>query len=253
MFTLIATGTLAAWTFSMVALLAPRAVGTTDLYFEAAAVIIALVLAGQVLELRARRRTGDALRALMDLAPAVAWKIDNNGAAAEVPLFEISPGDLLRFVKNRLEKGRTPRVLLYAHGGLVSERAAIQRTSEYLERFLEQDIYPLSFLWKTDAWTTLSNLLADAFKSRRAEGLLDAAKDIQRAFARSVSRSVMGARGRTDVDTTYDSSVDEQVGQVLPNDPGWHLLEYGTASQPPTRQIMHAVEAAGYTFVDGGR
>jgi hypothetical protein len=83
--------------------------------------------------------------------------------------------------------------------------------------------------------------------------LLDAAKDIQRAFARSVSRSVMGARGRTDVATTYDSSVDEQVGQVLPNDPGWHLLEYGTASQPPTRQIMHAVEAAGYTFVDGGR
>jgi hypothetical protein len=92
-------------------------------------------------------------------------------------LQEVVRGDLLRFVQDRIEKGRRPRVLLYAHGGLVSERAAIQRTSEYLERFLEQDIYPLSFLWKTDAWTTLSNLLADAFKSRRAEGLLDAAKD----------------------------------------------------------------------------
>ena len=96
MFTLIATGTLAAWSFSMVALLAPHAVGTTDLYFEAAAVIITLVLAGQVLELRARRRTGDALRALMDLAPAVAWKIGNNGTVGEVPLSEVSPGDLLR-------------------------------------------------------------------------------------------------------------------------------------------------------------
>ncbi len=83
--------------------------------------------------------------------------------------------------------------------------------------------------------------------------LLDAARDIQRAFYRGVSRSVMGARSRTDVATTYDRAVDEQVGQVLPNDPGWHLLEYGTASQPATRQIMHAVEAAGFTFVDGGR
>lgn len=96
MFTLIATGTLAAWTFSMVALLAPRAVGTADLYFEAAAVIITLVLAGQVLELRARRRTGDALRALMDLAPVVAWKIGKDGTAAEVPLSDVLPADLLR-------------------------------------------------------------------------------------------------------------------------------------------------------------
>lgn len=95
----------------------------------------------------------------------------------DADLREIVRGDLARFVESRRSAGRRPRVLLYAHGGLVSERAAVQRTSEYLERFLEQDIYPLSFLWKTDAWTTLSNLLEDAFKRRRAEGLLDAAKD----------------------------------------------------------------------------
>jgi len=96
MFTLIAIGTLAAWAFSMVALLAPHVVGTTDLYFEAAAVIITLVLAGQVMELRARQRTGHALRALMDLAPATAFKLQNDSSFREVPLDEVQVGDVLR-------------------------------------------------------------------------------------------------------------------------------------------------------------
>ena len=96
MFTLIAMGTLAAWGFSVAALLAPRTLGTRDLYFEAAAVIITLVLAGQVMELRARRRTGNALRALMDLAPATAWKLQNDSSFREVPLDEVIAGDILR-------------------------------------------------------------------------------------------------------------------------------------------------------------
>jgi len=96
MFTLIAMGTLAAWGFSVAALLPPHALGTHDLYFEAAAVIITLVLAGQVMELRARRRTGDALRALMDLAPATAWKLQNDSSFREVPLAEVIAGDILR-------------------------------------------------------------------------------------------------------------------------------------------------------------
>jgi Cu+-exporting ATPase len=89
-------GTLAAWGFSVAALLAPHALGTHDLYFEAAAVIITLVLAGQVMELRARRRTGNAMRALMDLAPATAWKLQNNNSFREVPLDEVIAGDVLR-------------------------------------------------------------------------------------------------------------------------------------------------------------
>jgi len=96
MFTLIAIGTLAAWTFSMVALLAPHAVGTHDLYFEAAAVIITLVLAGQVMELRARQRTGHALRALLDLAPATAFQLQNDSSFREVPLDQVHVGDVLR-------------------------------------------------------------------------------------------------------------------------------------------------------------
>ncbi len=58
--------------------------------------IITLVLAGQVMELRARRRTGNALRALMDLAPATAWKLQNDSSFREVPLDQVTTGDILR-------------------------------------------------------------------------------------------------------------------------------------------------------------
>jgi hypothetical protein len=69
------------------------------------------------------------------------------------------------------------RLLLYAHGGLVSEKDALQRISEYLPALIENEVYPLAFIWKTDFWSTLSNMLRDVFASRRPEGLLDAAKD----------------------------------------------------------------------------
>ena len=71
----------------------------------------------------------------------------------------------------------TKRILLYAHGGLVNEKGAIQRVAEYRSHLLEAEVYPLAFIWKTDFWTTLCNLLEDAMNRRRPEGLLDAAKD----------------------------------------------------------------------------
>lgn len=69
------------------------------------------------------------------------------------------------------------RLLLYAHGGLVSETNAIQRVADYRSRFLESEIYPLAFVWNTDAWTTLTNILKEAVRKRKPEGFLDAAKD----------------------------------------------------------------------------
>ncbi len=103
MFTLIAIGTGAAYAYSLVAVLAPglfpaafRDVhGAVPVYFEAAAVIIVLVALGQVLELRARERTGDALRALLDLAPRTARRVTSSGDE-EVPLEEVEKGDRLR-------------------------------------------------------------------------------------------------------------------------------------------------------------
>jgi Cu+-exporting ATPase len=103
MFTLIALGTGVAWLYSIVGALAPQLFpasfrsmhGSVGLYFEAAAVIVTLVLLGQVLELRARERTGSAIRALLDLAPKTAHRIEN-GRERTVPLSEVRAGDLLR-------------------------------------------------------------------------------------------------------------------------------------------------------------
>jgi Cu+-exporting ATPase len=104
MFTLIAIGTGAAWTYSVVAALAPGIFpasfrgpeGEVAVYFEAAAVIVTLVLLGQVLELRARSRTGAAIRALLGLAPRTARRLIEDGGEEDVPLEEVQAGDRLR-------------------------------------------------------------------------------------------------------------------------------------------------------------
>lgn len=69
------------------------------------------------------------------------------------------------------------RLLLYAHGGLVPEEAAVQRVADYRSALLEAQVYPVSFIWKTDFWTTLKYILEDGLRRRRPEGILDAAKD----------------------------------------------------------------------------
>jgi heavy metal translocating P-type ATPase len=104
MFTLIAIGVGAAYAYSVVATLAPGffpeafrgPAGEVGVYFEVAAVIVVLVLLGQVLELRARERTGGALRALLDLAPQTARRLTRDGGEEEVPLDRVQAGDRLR-------------------------------------------------------------------------------------------------------------------------------------------------------------
>ena len=103
MFTLIALGTGTAYTYSAIATVVPRifpasfrAGGEVEVYFEAAAVIVTLVLLGQVLELRARGRTGAAIRALLGLAPRSAIRLNPDGSEEEVPLQEVQEGNRLR-------------------------------------------------------------------------------------------------------------------------------------------------------------
>jgi Cu+-exporting ATPase len=104
MFTLIGLGVAVAYLYSLVATLAPGlfpaafrdAEGHVAVYFEAAGVIVALVLLGQVLELRARNRTGQALRSLLGLAPTHALKVTPCGHEKEIPLQDVKPGDTLR-------------------------------------------------------------------------------------------------------------------------------------------------------------
>jgi len=104
MFTLIAIGTGVAWLYSIVATLMPdvfpeafrRQDGSVPVYFEAAAVITVLVLLGQVLELRAREKTGGAIKALLNLSPKTARRINTDGSEEDIPLGHVHTGDLLR-------------------------------------------------------------------------------------------------------------------------------------------------------------
>lgn len=104
MFTLIAMGVGVAYAYSVVATLAPGIFpptfrshdGAVAVYFEAAAVITVLVLLGQVLELRAREATSGAIKALLELAPKTARRVDDNGSDHEVPIDSLNVGDKLR-------------------------------------------------------------------------------------------------------------------------------------------------------------
>ena len=104
MFTLIAMGVGVAYTYSAVATIVPQVFppsmrgmhGQPEVYFEAAAAIIALVLLGQVLELKARSRTSSAIRALLDLSPKLARIMRDDGSEYDVPLEQVKVGDKLR-------------------------------------------------------------------------------------------------------------------------------------------------------------
>ena len=104
MFTLIGLGVGVAYIYSVTALLAPGIFppvmqmggGFVDVYFEAAAVITALVLLGQVLELRARSRTNEAIKLLLGMAPKTARKVMDDGTEVDVPLEDVQTGDTLR-------------------------------------------------------------------------------------------------------------------------------------------------------------
>jgi P-type Cu+ transporter len=104
MFTLIALGVGAAYLYSLIAVLAPQVFpgdlrdmrGQAGIYFEAAAVIVVLVLLGQVLELKARERTGGAIRALLGMAPRIAHRVADDGEESDIPLEDCRIGDRLR-------------------------------------------------------------------------------------------------------------------------------------------------------------
>ncbi len=104
MFTLIGLGVSVAYVYSLIAVFFPQIFpetmrspqGTVGVYFEAAAVIVTLILLGQVLELKARSRTGAAIKALLGLAPKTARKINEDGTEVDIPLEHVQVGDVLR-------------------------------------------------------------------------------------------------------------------------------------------------------------
>jgi hypothetical protein len=102
-------------------------------------------------------------------------QLDEHGDIGTSPdmVREIFQEDFLRITAGWKKK----RLVLYAHGGLVGEEAALQRVSDYRKATLQAECYPLAFIWKSDYWTTLKNMLLDATQRRRPEGFLDSTKD----------------------------------------------------------------------------
>lgn len=107
--------------------------------------------------------------------------IGNDGELRETGTFGTSEGQVRSLFEEDFpritKKWKKKRLLLYAHGGLTSEESAIQRVADYREGSLDHEIYPLAFVWKSDFWTTMKNILRDAISRRRPEGFLDATKD----------------------------------------------------------------------------
>lgn len=115
-----------------------------------------------------------------DLRPHII-SLGNDGRLSTSGPFGTTPEHLAEiFTRDfpRVTEGwKKKRLLLYAHGGLVSEQSAAQRVADYREALLKAEVYPVSFVWKTDYWTTLTNILRDAISRRRPEGFVDDAKD----------------------------------------------------------------------------
>ena len=118
--------------------------------------------------------------AFADLAPHVI-SLGNNGALRTSGTYGTSEEDvehiLTDAIPSTLANWGKKRLLIYTHGGLVSENNAVQRVADYRSALLQQEIYPLALIWKTDFWTTLTNILKDALSRQRPEGFLDSAKD----------------------------------------------------------------------------
>ena len=141
---------------------------------------------GAPIELRARASVAYGIGAaaqgtrsylFCDLRPHII-SLGNNGQLRTDGTYGTSEDDVAEIFSHiaRQPSGRQ-RLLLYAHGGLVPEDSAIQKVADLRKALLDAGVYPLSLIWKTDFWTTLSNILQDAVSRRRPEGFLDATKD----------------------------------------------------------------------------
>ena len=115
-----------------------------------------------------------------DLRPHII-SLGNDGALRPGGDYGTSPAELRQIFEIDMPRAMADwpckHVLLYAHGGLVDERSAIQRMADYRSAMLASHIYPIGFVWNTDYWSTISNILQDATRRRRPEGVLSAAKD----------------------------------------------------------------------------
>jgi hypothetical protein len=152
----------------------------TDVWVARLAVPITLQTGKASATTRSSAQTTPEAYSFADLRPHVI-SLGNDGAlrasgpfgTTRADVDEIATADLPRITAG----WRRKRILVYAHGGLVTEAAAHQRLADFRAALLPAEIYPLGLVWRTDYLSTVANILRDAFDRRRPEGALDAAKD----------------------------------------------------------------------------
>jgi hypothetical protein len=153
----------------------------TDVWVARLGAPVKLMDATSYATAHARTSGQSAAYSYIDLRPHLV-SVGNNGklrpggdyGTTEEEIAAIFASDIPEYFS---KSGKTPRLLLFAHGGLTDEETAVQRVAEYRAALLAEGIYPLAFVWHTDFWTTISNILEDSVRRRRPEGLLDSAKD----------------------------------------------------------------------------
>lgn len=105
----------------------------------------------------------------------------NDGALLDTGSYALTPEGVRSIVRDQLPRTvkswPKKRVMLYAHGGLVSQDSALQYAANYREACLKAQVYPIAFIWRSDFWTTIGDILQDAVSTRKTEGFLDATKD----------------------------------------------------------------------------
>jgi pimeloyl-ACP methyl ester carboxylesterase len=112
-----------------------------------------------------------------DLRPHII-SVGNNGLLRTDGTYGTSADDVKEIFHHIAQQAKQRQhLLLYAHGGLVAEDSAIQKIADLRAPLLDAGVYPISIIWKTDFWTTVKNILADAIAKRRPEGFLDSSKD----------------------------------------------------------------------------
>jgi hypothetical protein len=161
-----------------------------------------------------------------------------------VDVEEIIKTDFPRITKTWPKK----RILLYAHGGLVDEGSSVQRVADYRTAMLDAEVYPLAFIWKSDYWTTLTNILKDALSRRRPEGVLDMAKDFMLDrlddLLEPLARSLTGK-------AAWDEMKENAIWATAKDEGGAQLaLEElaGVANKDPSIEIHVAGHSAGAIF-----
>lgn len=227
MFTLIAIGTGVAYGYSLMAVFAPGLFpatfrgpdGSVAVYFEAAAVITVLVLLGQVLELRAREQTSGALKALLDLAPKTARRLNHDGSEAEVPLADILVGDHLRV---------RPGEKVPVDGRVIEGRSAVE------EALVTGESMPVT---KTEGDAVIGGTL------NRSGGLVIVAEKVGRdtMLARIVQMVAEAQRSRAPIQRLAD----RVAGWFVPLVVACALLAFAAwATFGPEPRFSHALLAA---------